>query len=761
MELYVAINGDNTSDGSRNSPVRTIQRAMELVRQIRVDSTEPITVYIHEGIYYIEKSLLFTREDSGREACPIVYKGIGEVIISGATRIYPQWSYYKDGIYVTSVPKGLSFDQLFVNGKKRIMARYPNYNESAKYYNGWAKDCIAPERVRNYVDPKGGYLHVMHEALWGDFHYRITGKTQENELTYIGGWQNNRPSKMHEEIRYIENILEELDCPGEWYYDSEELLYYMPENEEELEGAVYEAVCLKNLITVSGSLDYPVKYLEFKHLNFRHAMRTFMEPMEPILRSDWCIYRGGAIYLEGTENISLVDCTIAEVGGNAVTVSNYNQHTEIRSCEITDAGASSIQFVGDLEAVRSPIFGYDSFFGEDEEIDWTPGPKTQNYPSHCLIEGNLLVRNGRVEKQSAGVNLSLCEEIEIRHNTIYEVPRAGINLCDGTWGGHRIEKNIVFHTVLETQDHGAFNSWGRDRYWDPRYSSMEKLLKEKPMLPLADARQPVIIRNNIFECANGWDIDLDDGSSNYLITENLCLRGGIKNREGVCREVTNNILLNNTFHPHVWFENSGDVFTRNIIFRHYEDIHLKAWGEQFDYNILYHKGILTTAVQLQEKSGMDTHSICAELHFADVATGDFRILETDILQSLGIKSIDFRNCGVTDERLKKKAVSPFDTLYEINPIYRKDNTEIEFEGMKLKCLAGLGEMSATGMYKETGIFIKEIAEDSIWLKKGLREKDVILSIGEEEAVNLEKATKLLENLKGELRIWRNQAERLL
>jgi hypothetical protein len=486
-----------------------------------------------------------------------------------------------------------------------------------------------------------------------------------------------------------------------------------------------------------------------------------MEPMEPILRSDWCIYRGGAIYLEWTEHISLNSCTITEVGGNGVTVSNYNQHTEIRNCEITDAGASSIQFVGALESVRSPIFGYDSFFAEEEAVDWTPGPKTQNYPSHCLVEGNLLVRNGRVEKQSAGINLSLCEEIIIRNNTIYEVPRAGINLCDGTWGGHRIENNVVFHTVLETQDHGAFNSWGRDRYWDPRYSGMEKLLKEKPMLPLVDARQPVIIRHNIFECANGWDIDLDDGSSNYLITENLCLRGGIKNREGVCRKVTNNILFNNTFHPHVWFEHSGDVFARNIIFRPYEDINLKGWGEQFDYNILYHQGKLTTASKLQEKSGMDTHSICARLHFADMASGDFRILEEDILQELGIKSLDFRDCGVTDEELREKTASPFDTPYEINLIFIEDDVEVEFEGMKLKRLAGLGELSATGMYQETGIFIKEISTDSKWLKKGLREKDVILSIGNKEAVAVEETIRRLESFQGELRIWRNQRETLL
>ncbi|MGB8452513.1 MAG: right-handed parallel beta-helix repeat-containing protein [Anaerocolumna sp.] len=761
MELFVSTKGDDFAAGSCDAPVKTIQKAMELVRHYEKNRTDNITVNIGEGTYYIEEPVRFSKEDSGSETCHVVYQGIGNVMISGGVCIYPDWKYDKDGIYKTTVPEGLAFDQLFINGRKRVMARYPDYNENVKYFQGYAKDCIAPERVKKYSDPKGGFIHAMHEALWGDFHYRITGKTDENELTYLGGWQNNRPSDMHGSIRFIENILEELDSPGEWYYDSKEFLYYMPENEEELTDAIYEVVCLKNLITVQGTQDNPVKYLEFRNLNFRHAMRTFMEPMEPILRSDWCIYRGGAIFLEGTENICIDGCSIIDVGGNAVMVSNYNRYAEIKNCEIAEAGANSILFAGDLKAVRSPLFGYEGIFNEEENIDWTPGPKTQNYPSKCIARGNLLVRNGRVEKQSAGISLSICEEIYLYHNTIYDVPRAGINICDGTWGGHRIEKNVVFNTVLETQDHGAFNSWGRDRFWDPRYCEMERKLKDNPELPLLDARQTVIIRNNIFECANGWDIDLDDGSSNYLIAENLCLKGGIKNREGVCREVTNNILINNTFHPHVWFDNSRDVFTKNIIFRPYEDINLKAWGELFDYNILYHKGFLTAASVLQEKSGMDAHSVCAELLFADAASGDFRVLNEEVLQKLQIKPVDYTDCGVTDGRLKEKAASPIHNNYEINPRFMKDDNVYEFEGMRLKRLEGLGEVSATGMYKETGVFIKEVTSGSKWWNIGLREKDVILAVGEQEIAEVKEAMKLLENYTGKLLIWREQGEKLL
>ena len=57
-----------------------------------------------------------------------------------------------------------------------------------------------------------------------------------------------------------------------------------------------------------------------------------------------------------------------------------------------------------------------------------------------------------------------------------------------------------------------------------------------------------LIRNR-WACEHGWDIDLDDGSSNFHIVENLCLCGGIKLREGFLRVVENNIMVHNTLHP--------------------------------------------------------------------------------------------------------------------------------------------------------------------------------------------------------------------
>jgi hypothetical protein len=96
------------------------------------------------------------------------------------------------------------------------------------------------------------------------------------------------------------------------------------------------------------------------------------------------------------------------------------------------------------------------------------------------------------------------------------------------------------------------------------------------------------LRNNRWRCDHGWDIDLDDGSSYYFISNNLCLHGGIKNREGYGRVVENNIMVGAGLDPHVWLETGGDIFRHNIVWRDYRPALMPSppWGRIMDRNLL-------------------------------------------------------------------------------------------------------------------------------------------------------------------------------
>jgi hypothetical protein len=385
-----------------------------------------------------------------------------------------------------------------------------------------------------------------------------------------------------------------------------------------------------------------------------------MENKEQLLRSDWTISRTAAVVFNGAEDCSIIDCEFDQVGGNTILVNNYNRHITIEGCYIHNSGASGIVFVGDPASVRSPIFRYGK--QDYENIDPTPGPIGDNFPENCLAENCLIIRTGRDEKQTAPVQISMSHKIRINHCSIYDVPRAGININEGTFGGHIIENCDVFNTVLETGDHGSFNSWGRDRYWTPDINETCIAVAGDTTMPYWDIIDPNIIRNSRWRCDHGWDIDLDDGSSDYLIYNNLLLNGGLKLREGYHRIVTNNIIINNGLHPHVWYINSGDVFKNNILFKTYQPAIMDRaiapdgkWGKELDYNF-YVSGKET--MTKFSKNGCDLHSMNGNPRFLNPFDCDFRVRESSPVFELGFVNFPMDQFGVTKQSLKAIAKTP-------------------------------------------------------------------------------------------------------
>jgi len=212
---------------------------------------------------------------------------------------------------------------------------------------------------------------------------------------------------MHPQHRYVENIFEELDAPGEWFHQAKTgMPYYQPAEGMELAKATVEVVRLRHLVEFRATRQEPVRQVTLRGFIFRHAARTFMDTREPLLRSDWTIYRGGAVLFDGAEDCTVADCEFDQMGGNAVLVSNYNRRIAIRDCDIHDTGASAVALVGDPKAVRSPLFEANQR-QRYADIDQTPGPKTDHYPADCLVEDCLIRRVGVVEKQAAGVEISM------------------------------------------------------------------------------------------------------------------------------------------------------------------------------------------------------------------------------------------------------------------------------------------------------------------------------------------------------------------
>jgi PDZ domain/Right handed beta helix region len=761
-EIVVSPQGNDVAHGSAQEPVASLHRAQMLARSALADG-QRVTVTLRGGVYRLGKTLVFTQEDSGTAEAPALWQASPgqQAVISGGTLLKLKWEPFRDGIFKAAVPTDFAPDQLFVGGVCQHMARYPNFDQNQRIMNGYAADCISPERVARWADPTGGFIHAMHAHLWGDFHYRITGKNADGTLSYEGGWQNNRQMGMHSEYRYVENIFEELDAPGEWYHDANShTLYFYPPQGTDLDNAVVEIARLRHLIEFRGCAANPVAHITFRGITFTHTSRTFMDNREPLLRSDWTTYRGGALLLDGADDCHIEKCTIDQVGGNAIFFSDYNRNCAVQSCRISDVGANGIAFVGDPNAARSPLFEYDQR-QDYAAMDKGRGPSTDNYPADCLVEDCLIYRTGRVEKQTAPVEISLSAKITVRHCSIYEVPRAGINIGDGCWGGHVIEYCDVFDTVRETGDHGSFNSWGRDRYWLPNIKEVDALVAAHPKLPTLDCIEPITIRNSRWRCDHGWDIDLDDGSSYYHIYNNLCLNGGIKNREGFGREVENNVLVNNSYHPHVWYARSGDVFRRNIIFTEYQPVGVdKPWGVEVDRNLLHRPGApVGPATQLQEESGRDEHSLVGDAMFVDSERGDYGVGEGSPALGLGFVNFPMDQFGVVSPELKRVARTPLPAVAS-TPIEGGDQRIEHWFGAEVKSVTTPGEVSATGLGRAEGVFVVRVPLDSEAARAGLRRNDVILRINSNAVADWKEFNAAWQAIAGtrpvQLAIWREQ-----
>jgi len=715
--LYVSPQAKQGGNGTIQAPFSSLPVALSMVKE---SLQQKVNIVLRNGKYFLDSTLLITSAVLQDHSLSIsAYPG-EKVIISGAKKLSLVWTNWKEKIIKADIGKGLIIDQLYCNGRALPMARYPNYDANQRVFNGTATDAISKERIKKWADPESGYVHAMHQGEWGGFHYRITGVDEKGQLKMDGGWQNNRPSPMHKEYRFVENIFEELDAPGEWYYNSTSgILYYYPWPKADLKKSVFEYARLNGLIHVKGSEEEAVKNVSINGITFTQTNRTFMLTKEPLLRSDWTIYRGGAILMERAENIKISGCSFDQLGGNAIFVSNYNRQVSIEGNEIKNIGATAIAFVGDPGAVRSPSFQYGHSVPLNK-IDKEPGPKTNNYPAQCTAYNNLVHDIGKIEKQVAGMQISMAMDIHVSHNTIYNVPRAGINIGDGCWGGHLIEYNDVFNTVLETGDHGAFNSWGRDRFWVPDIKTVDSIVEQNPGMPFWDVVKLITLRNNRFHCEHGWDIDLDDGSSNYIIYNNVCLNGGLKLREGYNRIVENNIMINNSFHPHVWYAKSMDVFKHNIISTHYAPIGINSWGKEVDSNFF----LMQASLSLARQNNTDRNSLSGDPLFVNLSAGDYRAKKNSLVLSTGFKNFAMDSFGVINPALKNKAAkTPVPNSQTLKSAGKGET--FEWLGSTVKNIETLGERSAVGLYDQNGVLVLKAPAATLAAKSGLKEGDVI------------------------------------
>jgi hypothetical protein len=260
-----------------------------------------------------------------------------------------------------------------------------------------------------------------------------------------GGYQEARGSGINNgQHMYIENVFEELDVNGEWFFDpSQSLLYILPNMTlPELDAATLAIPILDTVISINGSQTSsgPGSYatsISFTGFSITQTRVTYLEIFEVSSGGDFALHRGSSLFIQDSENVTIANCLFDQVGGNAVLMSNHIVHSTIADNEFVFTGESAIVSVGKTNAIDG---------------------SAPTYPNGNFILRNHAHETGIFVKQTSCYSHQLSSNATVLDNVCYNSPRAEINVNDGFGGGNLLKGNILFNSVRETGDHGPYNS---------------------------------------------------------------------------------------------------------------------------------------------------------------------------------------------------------------------------------------------------------------------------------------------------------------
>jgi len=236
------VGGKNASDknpGTKKAPFATISKAATILK-------EGDTCFIRAGIY----RETVVPQNSGSQGKPIVFTSDGcvDVIISGADEANDGWTVYSGNIYQKAIElpvKGyadaitgnssLLANQVFVEGKMMIEARWPNISDSDDLLN----------RADFATVPKDGWLNSEISTLMDNNIPNIPGGWTDGTIWIIGWYVANTrniiassagqikfPLVVGDEFHdsyYLTGRLGALDTKNEWFYDGTKLYLWAPD----------------------------------------------------------------------------------------------------------------------------------------------------------------------------------------------------------------------------------------------------------------------------------------------------------------------------------------------------------------------------------------------------------------------------------------------------------------------------------------------------------------------------------------------------
>ncbi|MBU0606939.1 MAG: right-handed parallel beta-helix repeat-containing protein, partial [Armatimonadetes bacterium] len=630
------------SDGS-DGPFRTVAGAQKAVRGLRSKADKPVTVLIRGGRYRLSRPLVFTREDSGTADAPVTYAAYGDErpAFSGG-RAITGWTEGKNGLWTADLPAGQvgkwAFNQLFVNGRRAVRARHPNegYLRTAglppgvKSPHGVPRDhktCgvlrFQPGDIKRFHNLEDVNIFLYH-AWTASLHWIDKLDTRRHTVSFTApsGWPLGT---WEAEQRYvIENCLEALDMPGEWYLDRQAgRVYYLPLPGEDPNQSDIVAPVLEQLLVFKGNPDKEqyVQHVRLQGLAFEHA--DWQVAGRGRADGQAAVWLSGAVFGRGMLNCALEGCEIAHVGQYAVWLEQGCRDNVIRQCECHDMGAGGVK-IGETATVTEAKLA----------------------TAHNTVDNCYLHDGGNVFPAGVGVLVLRSSSNCVTHNEICDLYYTGVSV-GWSWGyapssanQNLVEYNHIHHIgqgVLS--DMGGIYTLGISPGTRLRYN---------------------LIHDVESHSYGGWGLYPDEGSTHMLLENNICFRcktGGFHQHYGRENVIENNIFADATLmnvsrtreEAHASF-----TFERNIVYctnptvlggswknnnyRMERNLYWNAQGSKLEFSGL-------TFAQWQSE-GRDLESVVADPLFVDPENDDFRLKKGSPALKLGFHPIETAKIGL-------------------------------------------------------------------------------------------------------------------
>lgn len=608
---------------SPSGPYRTISAALSSARAER--GAAAARIVLSGGRHELDSPIILGSPDSG---LTFAAAENAKPILSGGRRI-AGWKRdtASPNLWTAEVPQARegrwAFRQLFVDGRRAIRARTPN----AGYFRiAGASPQDKPVKLRfKPGDIKKEYAGRGIEAIallaWADIRMQIVDVNPAENVATLSG--DPRPSNKEDDARYyLENAIEFLDAPGEWFLDTKTgRVSYLARAGEDLTKAETIAPLLEDLIILEGAAGNPVKNIRFENIEFSHT--DWVLGASGYADTQAAVATRGDLRARYAHDLVIENCRFTHLAGYAIDLGEGCQGARIVGNEMADLGGGGVRF-GETSLPRDLA--------------------AQNH-SHTLTD-NHMHQLGRVYPPAVGVFIMQSATNRIAHNHIHDLYYTAVSI-GWNWGysASPCRENIVEFNHLH--DIG------------------QEVLSDMGAVYTLGPQPGTVIRNNLVHDVasfnyGGWGLYTDEGSTGILLENNIvyrCKDAGFHQHYGRENVVRNNIFAFNQKHqlmrtrpePHISF-----IFTNNIVYFDTGTLLGSNWSNDnytIDRNLYFDARqpdslkFAGATLEVWQKRGHDQNSVIANPKFLNPGNYDFRLDPDSPALKLGFKPIDLSTVG--------------------------------------------------------------------------------------------------------------------